>query len=354
MCGLPGDDFGNRDTLFRRFVCEHRPAHYIADGIDIRQAGAAMFVHLDEAAPVDFESDRFRTKVCGIRHASGRHDQSVEFGLLFTHRIGVLDRHRFLGRFDAANLHAEADIQAQDFGENPERLLGHLFIGGLQERRQCFENGHLGTQPFPHAAHFQADDPGADHAQALRDVGQRQCTYVVHDAVIIDGGKRQRPRAGSGRDDHVLGFDRFGVFSLPDFDLITARLAGETPAAVHRRNLVLAEQQPDAAGEGIDDLVLARHHLRHVDGDFLDSDTVLAELVQRALVIFRGFEQRLGRNAADVQAGSAKACLALDVFPVVDANRIQPELRGAYGGRVTARSGSDHCDIKRFGHVCSL
>ena len=47
----------------------------------------------------------------------------------------------------------------------------------------------------------------------------------------------------------------------------TLFLAGESPGALDPVDLVLAEEQLDAAGEGLDDLVLAGVHLDHVEAD---------------------------------------------------------------------------------------
>ena len=76
-----------------------------------------------------------------------------------------------------------------------------------------------------------------------------------------------------------------------------------------------------------------------------------ANLCMHALVVLRGLEQRLGRNAAHVQAGAAQAGLALAVLPVVDADGLEAELRGADGGGVAARAGADDCDVELLCHV---
>ena len=73
---------------------------------------------------------------------------------------------------------------------------------------------------------------------------------------------------------------------------------------------------------------------------------MVGELVHRALVVLRGLEQRLGRDAADVEAGAAEAGLALPVLPVVDADGLEAELRGADGGDVAARAGADDGDVE--------
>src|SRR4029079_880124 len=55
---LAGDALGDRDALLFRLVREHRPAHDVADRIDVRQVRAAFVVDFDEAARVALQADR--------------------------------------------------------------------------------------------------------------------------------------------------------------------------------------------------------------------------------------------------------------------------------------------------------
>jgi hypothetical protein len=152
----------------------------------------------------------------------------------------------------------------------------------------------------------------------------------------------------------VFGSDHLRRIAIPDLDLISVSAGNKATAAVHRGDLVLAEQQADAAGEGIDDLVFARQHGGDVDRHILYGDAVFAELVQRALVILRGLKQRLGGDAADVQAGAPEAGLALGVLPLVDADGVESELRRADRRSVAAGAGANHRDVKGLCHVFSL
>jgi hypothetical protein len=148
-----------------------------------------------------------------------------------------------------------------------------------------------------------------------------------------------RPR----RDDHFLARRNRLFLSVGHFDLA---LAGETPGAFDPVNLVLLEQQLDAAGQAFDDLVLARLHLTHVDADRRLADReppllpVLRDL-QRVCML----EERLGRNAAPIEAGAAKHRCTLDD------RRAQAELRGADRRHVAARPGTNHYDVVFGGHL---
>ena len=67
-----------------------------------------------------------------------------------------------------------------------------------------------------------------------------------------------------------------------------------------------------------------------------------ARLGQR--IIFAGIEQRLGGNAADVQAGAAQRS------PAIDANDLHAKLGGADASDISTRSGPNHGQIKTARH----
>src|SRR5262249_27621261 len=156
----------------------------------------------------------------------------------------------------------------------------------------------------------------------------------VDDALLIDreAGDLGRPRAG--RDDDVLGDERGGAGRALDDDtmavgagLAEARLAHDDLGAV------ALEQGLDAAGQLVDDAALPGLQLLHVDGRLggdRDAELVgVADLLERLGRV----DDRLRRDAADVQADAAHV-LALD-----DA-RLDLELPEPDAGRVPARTGA--------------
>src|SRR5262245_53949228 len=66
----------------------------------------------------------------------------------------------------------------------------------------------------------------------------------------------------------------------------------------------------------------------------------------RAVVELGRLEQRLRRNAADVQAGAAEQPLAFLVLPVIDARSGQAELCGTQGGGIAGRAAADDDDVE--------
>jgi hypothetical protein len=96
----------------------------------------------------------------------------------------------------------------------------------------------------------------------------------------------------------------------------------------------------DAAGQSLDDLVLAGVHGRHVDRDGAvgQHDAPLLRLL-RDLEGVGVLEQRLGRDAAPVEAGATEHGRPLD------AGRAEAELRGTDGCDVATGSGADDHDV---------
>src|SRR5690606_10685248 len=157
---------------------------------------------------------------------------------------------------------------------------------------------------------------------------------------------------------HVLGLDelrlsvRVAGLLVEDLDAIDVVVAAdEAPEALQPRDLVLAEQELDALGHPAHDRRLARLHLRDVEAHAVDVDAVRAVALAHQLVSLAGSEQRLRRDAADVQAGSAERELAFVVAPALDAGDVHAELRGADRRDVAAGAGTDHDDVVDLGHA---
>jgi hypothetical protein len=61
-------------------------------------------------------------------------------------------------------------------------------------------------------------------------------------------------------------------------------------------------------------------------------------------------QQRLGRNAAHVEAGAAERRLAILADEIVDAGGLQAKLRRADGGDIAGRAGADDDHVVVGGH----
>jgi Iap family predicted aminopeptidase len=116
-------------------------------------------------------------------------------------------------------------------------------------------------------------------------------------------------------------------------------------------DLVPLQQRADAAGETSDDSVLPFERAGKVEGRPLDAETerrgrrLLARMMER----IGDMDDRLRRNAADVQAGAAEAAFAP---ALLDQDDVEAQLAGAYGRDVAAGSATD--DQHLGGNLCHL
>ena len=71
---------------------------------------------------------------------------------------------------------------------------------------------------------------------------------------------------------------------------------------------------------------------------------MIGEFMLRFFKNFRGLQQRLGRDAADIEAGAAQG---LTLFHAGD---LHAQLRGADGAHIAAGAGANHDHIKSITH----
>ncbi|MNZ58411.1 hypothetical protein D3C78_764180 [compost metagenome] len=114
------------------------------------------------------------------------------------------------------------------------------------------------------------------------------------------------------------------------------------------------EQSGDAAGQVLDDVGLALDHRRHVHGHAFHLDAVDLKGFLGFVVLVGAVQQRLGRDAAYVQAGTAESDLAVLADVLLDAGSLQAELGGTDGGNVTARASANHNHVEFLAHIQSL
>ena len=99
------------------------------------------------------------------------------------------------------------------------------------------------------------------------------------------------------------------------------------------------EQEFHAAGEFAHDLGLVRHHGRQIEFD-RGLDAELGKFADGFIVKVAGMQQRLGRDAAYVQAGAAERTA------LVDTGGCQAQLARANGGVVTAGTAANDDDVE--------
>src|SRR5262249_36734956 len=152
------------------------------------------------------------------------------------------------------------------------------------------EDGHVGPQPSPDAAHLQADDSRPDQAEALGHLPDRERPIVAEDQLLVEVRAGQRPRVRARSDDDVLRFNCLCIYFYLYFFFFSRN---KTASSVKERNLVLLEQIQDPVVAALDDLFLALDHLREIELEPLHLDAVLGEVVPGLLEVLGGLQQRL-------------------------------------------------------------
>jgi hypothetical protein len=208
----------------------------------------------------------------------------------------------------------------------------------------AFHYGNFRTQSAVEAGEFQTDGARADDHEGLGQLLRRQRLAIGPDlvAVGLETDLRQGPRPRAHRQHDRLRLDGAVAACLQGHD----HLRGPCPLLQLRRSLddldlVLLHQEGDAlvhlgrdAARPLDDGVEVKRGAGRRQAVVLQ--------VRQALVFLAGLQQRLGGDAAPVQADAAQIL-------TLDDGRLQTQLAGADGGDIAARAGADHDEVE-FGH----
>ena len=285
------------------------------------------------------------------RHARGIEPQAGHIGAAANgqqHHIGAqrLLRpagSRLQGEGDAGivsngrdHLGLELELEAL-LGEDALEALAHLGVHRRDQPVEEFDHRHLGAETRPDRAHLQANIAAADHHEMAGHGIEFQPTGGGDDALLINGDAGQRNALGARGDDDVLG----GIFGA-----IHGHGAGfyDPALALQPSDLVLLEEELDAFDIGANHLGLAGLHALEVQRHLADIDAMLGQLVDRLLIMLGALQQRLGGDAANIEAGAAQR------RAFFDAGHLHPQLRGANGANITARTGADDNDVETLRH----
>ena len=154
---------------------------------------------------------------------------------------------------------------------------------------------------------------------------------------LRDKSRNQRLRPG--RDDKVIGLNHaprrlpVGNHQLPPGEKL--------PAPAENRHSGRFQQRGDSIAQLADHIVLARKHSRPVRTDLAGDFDSEFRRTARGRVNLDSRNQCLGRNAADVQTGSAGKRF-------LDNRRLESALPGPDRGNIPPGTGSDHTNIKFF------
>ena len=321
----------------------------VAHGIHAGEGGAHVLIGPYPAPPVHGDPGFGQPEPGGIGRAPHRDQHGFGFDGRFLHLCGrgLLDERRRAERGpDHAALHAHvlerpAQLAADAaFLHFPLEQRAHVRIHGRQGQQAvlAFHHRDLGPEGLIDERQFAADDAPAHDGDGRGHPVERQRVVAGQDMRMIDGqaGKFQRARTRS--EDHAVALDgnrAFGCggFHQPGMDEAPPPL--EEPDAEARASLF------EPAAQGGADLFLAGQHGGGVHSRSpLPGDAELGQAQGQLQRVGGGF-QRLGGDAAVVQAGSAEV-------PAFHEGHGHPGAGGGKGGRVPAGASPD--DGQAYGH----
>ena len=218
-------------------------------------------------------------------------------------------------------------------------------VAQRQDARQELEHGHLGPQPAPDRAQLQADVAAPTTIRCCGTLSNASASVEL--TMFVPSKGRAGKLAGSLPVARQMAWPPAGSDSSPaaplDDDLARARRSRR--GAVDRRDPVLLEQEGDAVGQSLDDLVLALSIAAEVEARprrpvmpccakwFLAWAYSSLES-SRALL---GMQPMLRQVPPSVPRFSIQA-------------RLHAELRRPDGGDIAARTGADHHQVVSLRH----
>ena len=223
---------------------------------------------------------------------------------------------------------------------DPRQFLGDFFVFDRDQARQHFDEGDFRAEGTEDGSEFDAHRAGADNHQGLGNLLERENLDIGQDLVAgLEAGKHAGFRAGA--EDYVFGFDlrTFAVGGDLDGQHTVLRRAGQLAVSPDGFDFVLLHQELETLGVLGHDLRLAL-----LDGgpvQLAGVDAFDAEFfgVFQVVPEFGVEQQRLGRDAAHVQAGAAEHVVFFDE------GGFQAVLAGADGGGVASRTAADDGDV---------
>ena len=312
----------------------------VTDGIDAIHPGAAVFIG-DHMSAVDLHAGLFQSQILDISDDADGGNHRIEFHFFNFSASLDMGGHLALGAVQLLDHGLLHDLHALLF----ELLLGEgadLGVFDGQHAVHDLDHGRVGPKRVVEAGEFDADRARADDQQFLRHPRRVQRVLVGPDQIAIRLEPRKFPRPCAGGQDDVLGADLFRALVGLDADLA---FAGQPGLAHDDVDLVLFQQVLDPAFHLLGHAARPFDHRRQIIVDLVRAQAEFLGAVHQVEHLGRA-QQRLGRDAAPVQADAAQ------VF-AFHHRGLQPQLGGPNCGDVATGTGPDDKKIVGCGHGCS-
>ena len=223
-------------------------------------------------------------------------------------------------------------------------MLGHLVVDAGRDAVEELDHRHVRAEPAPHRTELEADDAGADHDQMLGHLGELQRAGRRHDLLLVDRHTGQAASLPSPRRSGCSWSASVSLTAPSSPSTDTAPALSMRPVPWNEVILFLRNRKatPLVVASTTSPLRFMSWAKSSLGG--AEHDAVRGEIVAGFLEQVRGLQQRLGRDAADIEAGAAEGRALLDH------GHLHAELGGADRRHIAARSGADHDEIEGF--VC--
>ena len=211
-----GDRLGGDDAHRLGGVGEHQLAGDVADGVDVRDVGAAAAVDLDRAAVGELDAGVLEAVALDARgEADGlQHLVGLEHLLVAAAGRADGDLHLLAGVLDGLDLGGEQHLHAELLVVL-EQLLGDVGVLGGHHPVEELDDRHVDAEVLHHVGELDADRAGAGDDDRAGQVLVEDLLLVGHDA-LAERRARDQPGGRAGGDDQVVeGVGRLGRRPCP-------------------------------------------------------------------------------------------------------------------------------------------
>ena len=269
------DDFGHHDTFLDGLVGQRRSTHQITNGVNTGHICAALAIYVDEVTLIEADTGILAQQAFGIGATANGHNQLVEAFCVLAILVAVGHLDLGLGGFRTGHTGTQTNIQTLFF-QLLLGILGNLLVDHRQERIHSFQYNHFTAQTIPDTAKLQPNYASTDHAEALGYLVELECPCRVHDQVLVHRRNGNIHRHGPGGQHHMFSLDGLCLAAIQrlEFYLFTGF---QLASSLQPGHLVGLEQLRDAAGQVLNNGVLALQHGAQIQVGTLDLDAMVSQ-----------------------------------------------------------------------------